>query len=110
MKMNEMILYKNTEYYGNLAIMERLYEGDMDSSEEARSLASECIGDILTLSEKMGFKGNLWHDYLAYIIAYSENAFSISCERKGSIEGGINAGARHDFAIFMKLFDKSCRS
>ena len=32
MKMNEMILYKNTEYYGNLAIMERLYEGDMDSS------------------------------------------------------------------------------
>ena len=105
MKINEMILYKNTEFYDNLVTMEKLYEGGTSSAEEARNIAAECIGDILTLSEKMGFKGNLWHDYLAYIIAYNENAFSMSCERKGSVEGGINACARHDFTIFMKLFD-----
>lgn len=105
MKINEMILYKNTEFYDNLVTMEKLYEGGTGSAEEARNIAAECIGDILTLSEKMGFKGNLWHDYLAYIIAYNENAFSMSCERKGSVEGGINACARHDFTIFMKLFD-----
>ena len=105
MKINEMILYKNTEFYDNLVTMEKLYEGGTGSAEEARNIAAECIGDILTLSEKMGFKGNLWHDYLAYIIAYNENAFSMSCERKGSVEGGINACAIHDFTIFMKLFD-----
>ena len=105
MKINEMILYKNTEFYDNLVTMETLYEGGTGSAEEARNIAAECIGDILILSEKMGFKGNLWHDYLAYIIAYNENAFSMSCERKGSVEGGINACAIHDFTIFMKLFD-----
>lgn len=59
MKINEMILYKNTEFYDNLVTMEKLYEGGTGSAEEARNIAAECIGDILTLSEKMGFKGNL---------------------------------------------------
>lgn len=38
MKINEMILYKNTEFYDNLVTMEKLYEGGQGSAEEARIL------------------------------------------------------------------------
>ena len=34
MKINEMILYKNTEFYDNLVTMEKLYEGGTGSAEE----------------------------------------------------------------------------
>ena len=41
MKINEMILYKNTEFYDNLVTMEKLYEGGTGSAEEARNIAAQ---------------------------------------------------------------------
>ncbi len=104
MKIDELILYNNTECRDNLVRIEQLMDGTAADPQEARKTAASCIGEILSVSEEMGFKGNLWHDYLAYVLANCENAFSISCERKGYIEGGINCAAKHDFAIFMRLF------
>ena len=65
---------------------------------------SEVISHILEVSEKMGFKNNLWQDYVAYLLVNTENAFSISCERRGLVEGSINRAAIHDFEIFRELY------
>ena len=104
MKISELVLYNNTDCKETLILMEQLIDGTTDDAETAGSIAAKAVGDILIISEKMGFKGNLWHDYLAYALAYCENPFSMSCERKGYIKGGINRGAAHDFEVFIKLF------
>ena len=49
--------------------------------------------------------GNLWHDYLTYLLVNHENAFSTACEIVGPVEGTINAFAMHDFEIFKQLYD-----
>lgn len=51
------------------------------------------------------FAGNLWHDYLTYLLVNHENAFSTACEIVGPVEGTINAFAMHDFEIFKQLYD-----
>ncbi len=104
MKITELILYNNIDCYDNLLLIEQLMDCTMDKPENARQAAAGCVSGILQVAEKMGFKGNIWHDYLAYSLAYCENAFSVSCERRGYIEGGINRGAKHDFKVFIKLF------
>ena len=40
---------------------------------------------LLSLSNDLGFEGNLWHDHLAWFIANNENSFSMRDEdrRKG---------------------------
>ncbi len=65
----------------------------------------EQIHQLLDISTEFGFTGNLWHNYLAYIIATSENPFSITCEKVGSKEGSVNQFAKSDFRIFKQLFD-----
>ena len=63
-----------------------------------------CMQELIEIGESHGFSGNLWHCYLTYLLVYHENAFSKACEIRGAVEGGINAVALHDFAIFMELF------
>ncbi len=76
----------------------------MQHGEEPKLSRVECLSYILEVSEKMGFYGNLWQDYLTYLIVNHENAFSLSCEKKGKVPGSINAFALHDFKLMMELF------
>lgn len=64
-----------------------------------------CIHQLVEMAGTYGFSGNLWHDYLTYLLVNHENAFSTACEIVGSVEGTINAFALHDFAIFKELYD-----
>ena len=60
---------------------------------------------LLDLATEYGFDENLWQNYLAFIIATSENPFSVICEKAGAKEGSVNQYAKSDFSIFKKLFD-----
>ncbi|NLJ90447.1 MAG: ATP-binding protein [Clostridiales bacterium] len=60
---------------------------------------------LLDLATEYGFDENLWQNYLAFIIATSENPFSVICEKAGAKEGSVNQFAKSDFSIFKKLFD-----
>jgi len=51
-----------------------------------------------------GFDGNLWQNYLAYLIAMTETPFGLVCEKRGAAEGSVNTFAKADFEIFRKLF------
>lgn len=63
------------------------------------------IHKLLEVATKYGFDHNLWHNYLAFLLASNENPFSITCEKVGAKEGSVNQFAKNDFAIFKRLFD-----
>ena len=112
MRTNELMLYKNMEFGEILKDMTFLmenYENDYYNKEDLRSLLFECVNRLLELSVSHGFEGKLWQDYLTYLLASNENAYSTSCEIVGAVDGSINTAALHDFAIFKELFDYEFR-
>ena len=60
--------------------------------------------ELIETGETRGFSGNLWHCYLAWYLAWHENAYSRACEIRGAVEGGINAAALCDLEIIRGLF------
>lgn len=65
----------------------------------------EQIHRLLDLATRYGFDKNLWHNYLAYLLAMTENPFTLISEKVGKNEGTVNEFAKNDFAIFKQLFD-----
>ena len=65
---------------------------------------SSLMQEMIEKAESYGFSGNVWHSFLTYVLVYHENAYSRACEIRGSIPGGLNRIAMHDFEIFRELF------
>jgi predicted AAA+ superfamily ATPase len=65
----------------------------------------EQVHSLLDLATKYGFNKNLWHNYLAYLIATTETPFTLVSEKVGANEGSVNAFALNDFRIFRELFN-----
>ncbi len=108
MRINERILYRHMEHekaLEGMAFLMEEYESDHYNKEDLKGLLYECVNMILELSESHGFAGNLWHNYLTFLLANHENAYSTACEIAGEADGSINKAALHDFAIFKELFD-----
>ncbi|MCI9174912.1 MAG: ATP-binding protein [Lachnospiraceae bacterium] len=72
---------------------------------ELQELCYEAFHELIEVSASHGFEGNLWQNYLTFLMVNHENAYSVSCEIKGAVQGSINALALHDFAVFKELFD-----
>ena len=104
----DLILYKEFErdeiFYDVTWIIEN-YKNDYYNKEDIRSLWYESFHKLIELSASHGFEGNLWHNYLTYLLVNNENAYSTACEIKGKVEGSINQLALHDFGIFRDLFE-----
>ena len=94
----EMIVYRNFEHQDLFDGMRRLMAGD--GQEELFSL----LNGLVEMANTHGFEGNVWHNFLAYVLANHENAFSTTCEIRGKVDGDINTLALHDFRIFQELF------
>ncbi|MFP3155134.1 ATP-binding protein [Lachnospiraceae bacterium ZAX-1] len=80
-------------------------ERNFHKKEDIRALCYECMHKLIELSASHGFCGNLWHNYLTFLLVHNENAYSTACEIKGKVEGSINKAAEHDFAIFKNLYE-----
>ena len=106
----ELILYKDFSgtdeeiFYPMASIIERSRRGGMDAKEE-RQKFYECFHQLMEVSASHGFQGNLWHNYLTYLLISNENAYSRACEIRGNIEGSINEIALHDFEVFRYFFE-----
>lgn len=75
---------------------------------EKEALVTEILDQInrlLDVATRYGFDDNLWHNYLAYLLAMTETPFTLVSEKVGANEGSVNAFARNDLAIFRQLFD-----
>ncbi|MBQ3064174.1 MAG: ATP-binding protein [Clostridia bacterium] len=59
---------------------------------------------LLVLATECGFDGNLWQNYLTYLLMTAENPFTLTCEKMGVREGSVNIFAKQDCAAFKRLF------
>ena len=98
---NTMILYRNLRYqqlFDDMCSLLKPEEGG------ARPDAYACASQLIDLAVTYGFRGNLWHCFLAFCMANNENAYSTSCEIIGPVGGSLSELARHDFAQVRELF------
>lgn len=113
-KVARLILYRNLKegsiLYALSNIIKRMEKtletqaADNSNHEEIISDIYEQIHKLLQLATDYGFDDNLWQNYLAYLLAVSENPFSITCEKHGGLTGSVNQFAKNDFKVFMELF------
>ena len=107
MRTDELMLYRHMEHeevLKNMTFLMNHCQSEYYNKEDLKALLFECINQILELANSHGFEGNLWHNYLTFLLANDENAYSTECEIIGEIEGSINKVAMHDFEIFRELF------
>lgn len=83
-------------------------KGGMDEEDKPKdslqALCYACVHELIEIAASHGFAGNLWQDYLTFLLVNHENAYSTACEIRGSISGSINQLAAHDFALFQEWF------
>lgn len=106
----ELILYRDFEgedakiFYQLAYIVEKEGIERIAEYDKLRNMFYDCLHRLLELSASHGFQGNLWQNYLTYLLISNENAYSKSCEIRGTIDGSINQIALHDFEIFKRFF------
>ncbi|UWG97710.1 ATP-binding protein [Dehalobacter sp. DCM] len=85
------------------AICQRFAEGNDPKEKLVTDILTQ-INRLLDLATRYGFDQNLWHNYLAFLLAMTENPFTLVSEKIGANDGTVNVFARNDFAIFKALF------
>ncbi len=63
------------------------------------------INNLLDVATDYGFDGNLWKNYIAYILCISENPFTITCEKSGAQMGTVNDFVKEDLVHFYKILN-----
>lgn len=110
---SRLILYRNMDEGSILYSLaetveeiQKMTEETLENFQKEKIISSiyTQINSLLDLATRYGFDQNLWHNYLAYLLAVHENPFSITCEGVGSQEGTVNHFAKEDFKIFKELF------
>ena len=76
-----------------------------ESKDALRTRVFGQVKNLLTVATDYAFDKNLWHNYLTFLLITNENPFSLVCEKMGAQEGTVNCFVKHDFEVFMKLFD-----
>jgi len=83
-------------------ICRRFQSGSYDAEELSGEVLDE-ISRLLDVATRYGFDGNLWHNYLAFLLATTETPFTLVCEKKGASDGSVQKFARSDFEVFRQL-------
>lgn len=105
-RVHELILYRNfnDNIFNDMAEVANNYENEQADKEALIEKLYQCVNGIVTIARDHGFTGNLWQGYLTYLLTTNENAFSMSCEKVGAIEGSINNLAKHDLHVFQEAY------
>ena len=105
---SKLVIYRNI---GKDSILFRLADicrdfdgGEYDASQLTDRILDE-IHELMDVSTAYGFNRNLWQNYLTYLLAMTENPFTLVSEKNEHVEGTVNDFAMNDFAIFKALFD-----
>lgn len=107
MRTNQLMLYKHMDHGKLLSYMTFLMENcenEYYNREDMVQLLYECLNALFEMTASHGFEGNLWHNYLTFLLANDENAYSTACEVVGKVNGSINDVALHDLEIFLELY------
>ncbi|OEC87054.1 MULTISPECIES: ATP-binding protein [Methanobacterium] len=105
---SKLVIYKNIDKDSILFrlsnICQQFAAGDYEKADLITDIYVE-INRMLDISTRYGFDKNLWHNYLAFVLAMTENPFTLVSEKVGASVGTVNKFARSDFCIFKQLFD-----
>lgn len=93
------------ELLQNMSFLMENCANEYYNKEDLVSLLYECMNELLEMTASHGFEGNLWHNYITFLLANDENAYSTACEVVGEVNGSINQVALHDLQIFRELFE-----
>ena len=66
--------------------------------------AAAGLSSLLSLAKKFGLSGNLWQNFLAYLLAFDENPFSLSMERSVAADSTLSMFAKKDLSLFYQWF------
>ncbi len=105
---SKLVIYKNIEKNSILFRLSNICLQFTTDNYVKEDLINEIyieINRLLDISTHYGFDKNLWHNYLAFVLAMTENPFTLVSEKVGANEGTVNKFARSDFCIFKKLFN-----
>ena len=102
---SKLIVYRKI---GEDSILYRLagicrdFEAGHDKEELAGRILTE-INRMLDIATVYGFNGNLWHNYIAFLLAMTETPFTLVCEKHGASEGSVRRFVENDLEIFRQL-------
>ena len=105
---SKLLIYKNINEDSILFRLSNIFQRFEADDYVMEDLISDIyveINRLLDISTLYGFDKNLWHNYLAFLLAMTENPFTLVSEKVGTNEGTVNKFARNDFGIFKQLFD-----
>ncbi len=105
MRQQELIVYRQLEDGALLEEMAWIMDHYGENRYDCIPRFYECIYKLLDLAGTYGFRGNLWHCYLANLLVNNENSYSRSCECRGAVPGTINDAVLHDIVIFKEFYD-----
>lgn len=110
-EVSKLIIYRSVgedSILFRLAKLVQRAEADDLGDSEKNILISEIyeqIHALLNTATTYGFNKNLWHNYLAFVLAMTETPFTLVSEKVGANDGSVNDFAKSDMAVFKKLFD-----
>ena len=80
-----------------------LFYTDWDDS--VTGSAPALAGTLAAFATEFGLSGNVWQQWLTYILMMSDNAFTLACERREILpDSTLMKLAGRDLGIFMELF------
>ncbi len=104
---SNLVIYRNINRDSvlfKLADICKTFESGSYDKDELVSEILDQVHNLMDLATQYGFDQNLWHNYLAYLLATTENPFTLVSEKVGAVDGTVNEFARNDFDIFYQLF------
>ena len=67
--------------------------------------ASDLAGKLAAFATEFGLSGNVWQQWLTYLLMTDDNAFTLACERREVLpDSTLMQLAERDVSIFMELF------
>lgn len=102
---SKLIMYGHMDEDSILMRLAKLIDDNTLPEDQLIAAIYSQIKRLLELATQYGFNGNLWHNYLTFILITNENPFSITCEKQGAKDGSVNHFAKNDFKVFKQLFD-----
>lgn len=104
---DSLIIYRKSAQSGILANMRDIfrdfYKKDYYDRDEIVGRIYSQINSLLDVATDYGFDGNLWQNYIAYILASSENPFTITCEKSEAQEGTVNDFVKNDLVHLQNI-------
>ncbi len=105
---SKLIIYrlmdKNCILNNIATIISELDDPDSDMAALKDRMLDE-IHRLLDLATDYGFDKNLWHNYIAYLLAMTETPFTLVSEKIGMVEGSVNEFVLNDMEVFKGLLD-----